>query len=167
MGTVDILLFPLVLFFRISFCLFSVILTFTCHLDLLYNVLHTSYLMLRLFKVTLYSSQWLLYFVIHLILLGIHSFYMIIRWAKNMVQKFINGICFAVLFYWYLLGPSSCGRSLLSIINSPCEGIRTKKLTEIIRCADNAWGYVKIRPLWGRLNVFSNYQVDGAYPHLG
>ena len=84
-----------------------------------------------------------------------------------MFQQFINGICFAVKFYWSLLGPSSRGRSLLSILTSPREGIRTKKLTETIRRADNARGYVKIRPLWGRLKVFSNYQVDGDYTHLG
>ena len=147
MGTVDLLLFHLVLFFWVSFCLFSVILIFTCHLDLLYNYLHTSSLRLSFFKETLYSSQWLLYFVIQLILLGNQSFYMIISWATNMVQQFINGICFAVLFYWSLLGPYSRGRSLLSILTSPREGIRTKKLTETIRCADNARGYVKIRPL--------------------
>ena len=92
---------------------------------------------------------------------------MIIHWATNMVQKFINGICFAVLLYWSLLGPSLRGRSLLSILTSPREVIRTKNLTENIRHADNARGYVKIRPLWGSLNVFSNYQVDGAYAHLG
>ena len=125
MGTVDLLLFPFVLFFWVSFSLLSGILTFNCHLDPIYNYLHTSYLRLRFFKETLYSSQWLLYFVIQLILLGIHSFYMIILWAKNMVQQFINGIFFAVLFYWSFLGPSSRGRSLLSILTSPREGIRT------------------------------------------
>ena len=31
---------------------------------------------------------------------------------------------------------------------------------------ENAQGCVKIRPLWGHLNVFSNYQVDGAYANL-
>ena len=92
MSTVDLLLFSLILFFRVSFCLFSVILTFTCHLDLLYNYLHTSSLRLSSFKETLYSSQWLLYFVIQFILLGTHSFYMIICWEKKMVQQFINGI---------------------------------------------------------------------------
>ena len=167
MGTLDLLLFPFVLFFRVSFRLFSVILTSTCHIYLLYNYLHTSTLRLSFFKETIYSSQWLLCFVIQLILIGIHSFYMIICWATNMVQQFINGICFELLFYWSLLGPSSRGRSLLSIPISPRDGIHTKKLTENIFRADNSWGYVKIRPLWGRLNVFSNYQVDGAYAHLG
>ena len=81
MVTVDLIIFPLVLFFRVSFCLFSVVLTFTCHLDLLYNYLHKSSLRFSFFKETLYSSQWLLYFVIQLILLGTHSFYMIIFWA--------------------------------------------------------------------------------------
>ena len=92
---------------------------------------------------------------------------MIICWATKMVQQFINGIFFAVHLYWSLLGPSSRGHSLLSILTSPREVIRTKKLTETISRMDNARGYVKIRPLWGRLNVFSNYQVDGAYAHLG
>ena len=129
MGKVDLLLFTFVLFFRVSFCLFSIILTFTCHIDLLYNYLHTSNIRLRFFKETLYFSQWLLYFVVQLILLGIHSFYMIIRWDTHMVQNFINGIYFAFIFYWSLLGPYSCGRSLFSILTSPREGIRTKKLT--------------------------------------
>ena len=146
MGKVDLLLFPFVQFFRVSFCIFSVILAFNSRLDLLYNYLHTSNLGLRFFKETLYSSQWLLYLDVQLILLGIHSFYMIIRWETHMVQQFINGICFAVLFSWSLLGPSSRGLSLLSIITSPREGIHTKKLTENIRRADN---------------------VDGAYAHLG
>ena len=84
-----------------------------------------------------------------------------------MIQQFINGIWFEVHFYWSLLGPSSRGQSLFSILTSPREGIRTKKLTETIRRADNARGYVKIRPLWGSFNVLSNYQVDGAYAHLG
>ena len=167
MGTVDLLLFTFVLFFRVSFCLFSVILTFTCHLDLLYDYLHTSTLRLSFFKETLYSSQWILYFVIQIILLGIHSFYTIIRLETNMVHQFINGICFAVLFYWSLHGPYSRGQSLLSIIASSHEVICTKNLTEIFCRADNAQGYVKIRPLWVRLNLFSNYQVDGAYVHLG
>ena len=86
MGTVYLLPFPLVLFFRLSFYLFSVILTFTCHLDILYNCLHKSSLRLSFFKETLYSPQWLLYFVIQLILLGTYSFYMIIRWAPKIIQ---------------------------------------------------------------------------------
>ena len=56
---------------------------------------------------------------------------------------------------------------MISIFTSPREGIRTKNLTENICRADNARGYAKIRPLWGRLNVLSNYQVDGAYARLG
>ena len=83
-----------------------------------------------------------------------------------MVQQSINVICFVVLFYQSLLGPSSLGQSLLWILISPREVIRTKKITENIRRADNARGYVKIHPLWGRLNVFSNYQIEGAYAHL-
>ena len=129
MGKVDLLIFPSVLFFQVSFCLFSIILTFNCHLYILYNYLHTLNIRLSFFMETLYSSQWILYFVVNLILLGIHSFYMIIRWATHMVQHFINGIYFAVLLYWSLLGPSSHGRSLFSVLTSPSEGIRTKKLT--------------------------------------
>ena len=167
MGEVYLLLFPFVLFFRLSFFLFSIILTFACHLNLLYNYLHTSNIRLSFFKETLYYSQWLLYFFVQLILLGFNSFYMIIRWAKHMVHQYINRIFFAVLFCWSLLGPSSRGQSLLSILASSREGIRTKKLTEKNRSEDNERGYVKIRPLWGRFNVFSNYQVDCAYAHFG
>ena len=67
---------------------------------------------------------------------------------------------FFLLFYWSLSGPNSKGRRTIAITIFLHIGMSKNKFT----CnMDRS----KIRSLWARFNVHSNYQVQGAFAHLG
>ena len=83
-----------------------------------------------------------------------------VRLAVLSLNAVFNGFVFIWCFYWSLFGTQSRGQSMLKVLSDPCAGMPNRKFT---RNVDRSI----IRPLSARLYVHSNYQVQGAYDHLG
>ena len=165
MAKVDLLIFPFILFFRVSCTLFYILLISIRCIGSAYDYLFYQYfhgkilgiifsLVLEFFRV----DQWTVYLASQLLLFIIYVFYRIIQTIAHLLQHFLFGINFVLIFYWSLFGPNSKGRRMISIVVSPHIGMSTKKFTCNVDCS-------KIRPLWTHFNDNSNYQVQGAFEH--
>jgi hypothetical protein len=73
-----------------------------------------------------------------------------------------NTLMFWPRFYNNLFGAKSTGCSFLTILFDPEDGGLSNR-----PCLRNAISQAnRIRPIWSKFNVFSSYQVHGAYAHL-
>ena len=167
MGAADLLLLPFLLFFPVSLMLFSLLQVTTRRINIAYDTVfnQTAHDSAFLFGTILFQeaggvAQWSGYLAGHLILIGLSILYWIRRLISFPAQLFFSGMIFTINFYWFLFGPSSRRRGLISILSVSRKGMTRKKLRANV-------DRHRIRPLRASLYVHSNYQVQGAYAHLG
>ena len=107
MAKVDLLLFTFILFFRVSCTLLSILLTYMHCIGAAYDYFFNKYfhgkvqgiffsLVLEFFGV----AQWILYLTAELLLFIVYVLYCIIQTIAHLLQHFLFGIKFVLLFYW-------------------------------------------------------------------
>ena len=167
MGLRDLLMLPFVLFFRLSLailCLLSVPLS---PLNLVCNQLvtdepHVKFLALALWLLMELRNTftWFRYVSGRRLLDLFYLVHLVVRLTALPLNAVFNGFIFIWCFYWSLFGTKSRGRSLFKVLCDPRAGMTNRKFT---RNVDRS----VIRPLSSRFYVYSNYQVQGAFDHLG
>ena len=102
----------------------------------------------------------------------IHWAYMVVQFNISCWQLWYAVITFWPKLYWNILKPEKGKRSLFQMLTNPhsrcktwwCWGSSPPDSKRQQRRKIQA--RQKIRPLWARLNVWSQYQVQGTYAHL-
>ena len=135
MGTVNLLLLPFVLLFRVSLLIFSLLIIAPPRINTVYNIFfnQTTPKSALLFSSCLFReasriSRWAYYLTGHLIIFGINLLY----WSMWLVcfpaHQFLSGMTFIFRFYWSLFGPSLQERIFRSILSVPQKGMGNRKL---------------------------------------
>ena len=168
MGKLDIILFPLVLFFRVSLALASLVNSILkskwCQgvYNLLFNDPH-----MWLAKEALHTTQWTATQALNAITYAsmtlIHWAYMVVQFNISCCQLWYAILTFWPKFYWNILKPEKGKRSLFQMLTNPHSRCKTwwcwsssppdskRQQRRKIQARQ------KIRPLWARLNVWSQY----------
>ena len=163
MDKLDIFLYlPLALLLQMSMFLIALLLCFGNALDRLYTRLIDLTLLFELFAKTSHTLSCSYYLFLHLalfLLYWLHCFANKILCGPMMVY---NALMFWPRFYNNLFGANSTGCSFMAILFDPAGGGLSNwpSLWNAISQAS------RIRPIWSKFNVFSSYQVHGAYAHL-
>ncbi len=142
--------------------LIALLLCFGNALDRLYTRLIDLTLLFELFAKTSHTLSCSYYLFLCLTLFFLY-------WLHRFADKILRGpmIVYNALMFWprfynNLFGANSKGRSFMTILLNPDGGGLSNRpsLRNAISQASC------IRPIWSKFNVFSSYQVHGAYAHL-
>ena len=142
--------------------LIALLLCFGNALDRLYTRLIDLTLLFELFAKTSHTLSCSYYLFLRLTLFLL---YWLHRFADRILRgpmMVYNALMFWPRFYNNLFGANSTGRSFMTILFDPDGGGLSNRPS-----LRNAFSQAScIRPIWSKFNVFSSYQVHGAYAHL-
>ena len=115
-------------------------------------------------------TTWMLHITYRLLLELIYGMYFIVQCPLNVLQLTIRVVLWWPKFYWDLMCDPG-GRSLFEMFTDPrFRGSikRTKpSISRVTRRQFLEKGKVKIQPLNAKQNIFTSYQVQGAFAHFG
>ncbi len=129
--------------------------------------------------------NFMLWTVLHLIYI-VFLLIQLIQLPLQLTNHLVTAALFWPKFYWSLFGPSSQGRSILTILRDPsgegtnwqvkkdliikdydgCRQLRFGKLKVFTVKPNPLLRQVTLTPTQVKLNVFTSYQVHGNYAHL-
>ena len=120
------------------------------------------------------SMLWLVHISFRTIMLLLYAIHIMLKLLIGLPQMILGGLLTAILwwpkFYWNILSDPD-GRSLWNMFTDPrFRGSSKHSKARISRHTKRqfiAKGKVKIQPTHARHNVYSSYQVHGAYAHVG
>ena len=126
---------------------------------------------IAIFNLEASNFSWLVNFFRWILIDSIYIGYVLLQLLQLPFQV-LNALYAAIMFwpkfYLQLFGPSSEGRSILSILCNPTgEVISSKAARERFdRDQQRSNCYISLRPTHARCNVFTSLQVDGANSYL-
>jgi len=115
-------------------------------------------------------STWVLYLTLMVLSECIYRVYVSLQYGFLFLQWIFSALLWWPKFYWELMRDPG-GRSLYEIFTDPRfrgSVLRTKpRISRETRRQYLEKGKMRIQPTNSRHNVFSSYQVQGAFAHLG
>ena len=115
-------------------------------------------------------STWVLYLTLMVLSECIYRAYVSLQYGFLFLQWIFSALLWWPKFYWELMRDPG-GRSLYEIFTDPRfrgSVLRTKpRISRETRRQYLEKGKMKIQPTNSRHNVFSSYQVHGAFAHVG
>ena len=156
----DLFLFPIVLFLRLSLSLFVLLPSATRLICILYNYGFNQGSPLGFQLEVTQSLSYLYYIIFCVAMLTLFWLHHLVGWSLLPVFYLWMAVAFWPRFFWCLFKPDMGGCSVWTILADPEDFLTTQQMLKYSCPAGS------ICPVWPRYMVFSTYQVYGAYAHL-